>query len=218
MYFSTQPTNPPTVNPTTSPTSISPTSKPSLHPTLRPTLRPTNKPTTGSAAGWYVTGDRCTLGTSTQTLYTSATECCNKHLSWMGIEMCVSRSTGVHTNKFYADQTANVCRQDCPSDDDLPCSGSPTDLSLTFYNSLESCCAAKISWEPSCVDKSKGKEPQGTGQYYVNWTYSKCSLDCPQSSAAGCAGVASTWDTLYSTQDACCSAISWVPRASCVYA
>jgi hypothetical protein len=211
-----QPTNPPTTaSPTQAPTA-QPTNPPTtLSPTPVPTPPPTNQPITGSA-GWYVGSNKCIYGDSTENLYTSASECCTKHLGWMGIEMCVSKSTGDHTNKFYADQTAGVCRQDCSAEDELPCSGSPTDLSLTFYSSLESCCATKIPWETSCVDKSNGNEPQGTGQYYVNWTYGQCSLDCPEG-AAGCGGVASHWDTRYGTQDSCCSAISWVPKEDCVY-
>eukprot|EP00984_Skeletonema_dohrnii_P033627 scaffold30797_cov105-Skeletonema_dohrnii-CCMP3373.AAC.1 len=99
-------------------------------------------------------------GQSTQTLYTSATACCTNQLSWMSNELCVSISTGVPTNMFYADQIASVCKQDCPAGNGLPCGGSPSDLSLTLYSSLASCCTTKIPWEPSCVDKSNGNEPQ----------------------------------------------------------
>jgi hypothetical protein len=197
------------MQPTNTPTTPSPTPVPT-HP-------PTNQPIPGSA-GWYVDQDKCVLGESvTETLYPSASACCSAHLSWMSNELCVSRSTGVPTNMFYADQTASVCRQDCPAGNGLPCGGSPTDLSLTLFSSLESCCATKIPWEPSCVDKSNGDEPQGTGKYYVNWTYGKCALDCPEGSAAGCGGVANSWDAKYGTQAACCSAISWVPEPECVH-
>eukprot|EP00984_Skeletonema_dohrnii_P016481 scaffold7337_cov66-Skeletonema_dohrnii-CCMP3373.AAC.11 len=202
------PTQPPTAQPTNSPTTPSPTPV--------PTPLPTNQPIPGSA-GWYVDGDMCTLGQSTQTLYTSATACCTDQLSWMSNELCVSLSTGVPTNMFYADQIASVCKQDCPAGNGLPCGGSPSDLSLTLYSSIELCCATKIPWEPSCVDKSNGNEPQGTGKYYVNWSYGKCALDCPEGSAAGCGGVASSWDVKHDTQAACCSAISWVSDSECVY-
>jgi len=175
----------------------------------------TTTTTQATATGWYVDGDMCTLGQSTQTLYTSATACCTNQLSWMSNELCVSISTGVPTNMFYADQIASVCKQDCPAGNGLPCGGSPSDLSLTLYSSLASCCTTKIPWEPSCVDKSNGNEPQGTGKYYVNWSYGKCALDCPEGSAAGCGGVASNWDVKHDTQAACCSAISWVP--DCLY-
>lgn len=120
--------------------------------------------------------------------------------------------------KFYADQSASVCKQDCPAANGLPCGGSPPDTSLKLYSSLESCCAAKIAWEPSCVDKSNGNEPQGTGnRYYVNWGLTKCALDCPEGSADGCGGVAKSWDTTYATSASCCAAISWVDSTQCVY-
>ena len=158
------------------------------------------------------------LGDSvTETLYPSASACCDAKLSWMSNEVCESRSTGVPTMKFYADQTAGVCRQDCPAGDGLPCGGSPQDTSVRLYNSLEFCCAAKIGWEPSCVDKSNGNEPQGSGKYYVNWYLGQCALDCPEGSADGCGGVANTWDALHGTAAACCSAISWVDSSKCVY-
>ena len=157
------------------------------------------------------------LGESITELYPSASACCSAQLSWMSNELCVSISTGVHTNMFYADQTASVCRKDCQAGNGLPCGGSPTDLSLTLYNSLELCCATKVPWEPFCVDKSNGNEPQGSQKYYVNWSYGKCALDCPVGSAAGCGGVANSWDPKYDTQAACCSAISWIDRSKCVY-
>jgi hypothetical protein len=200
-FIITQPTNPPT---TPSPTPV-------------PTPPPTNQPIP-SSAGWYVKQDKCFLGESiTETLYPSASSCCEAKLSWMNREMCISRSTGLPTKKFYPDQTASVCRQDCSAENGLPCGGSPQDLSLTLFSSLESCCATKIGWDPTCVDKSNGKEPQGTGEYYVNWAYGQCALDCPAGSAAGCGGVANSWDVKYGTQAACCSAISWVPAANCLY-
>lgn len=162
--------------------------------------------------GWYVDEDKCTLGQSTtQTLHTSAGSCCSTHLSWMSSELCVSRSTGVPTLKFYADQIAGVCRQDCSQGDGLPCGGSPTDLSSTLYSSLEACCTTSISWEPGCVDKSNGVEPQGTGLYYVNWTYGKCVRDCPHGSAPGCGGVKASWDTPHANAELCCATISWEP-------
>ena len=183
------------------------------------TTTTTTTTTQASATGWYVDGDKCSLGQSTQTVYTSASACCTNQLSWMSNEMCVSRSTGVATNMFYADQVASVCRQDCPAGNGVTCGGSPTDLSLILYSSLESCCTTKIPWEPSCVDKSNGSEPQGSGQYYVNWSdgIGKCALDCPIGAADGCGGVASTWDAKHATEASCCSVISWVPQEDCVY-
>jgi hypothetical protein len=162
-------------------------------------------------------GEKCTLGQSTQTLYTSASACCSAELGFVDNELCVSLSTGVPTNKFYADQAAGVCRQDCSTENGLPCGGSPQDASLKLYNSLELCCSAKISWEPSCVDKSSGNEPQGTGKYYVNWSKVKCALDCPEDITLGCGGVADVWVAKYDTQEACTAAISWVPEGERVY-
>ena len=154
------------------------------------------------------------LGESvTETLYSSADACCSARLSWMSNVLCVSRSTGVPTRKFYADQVAGVCKQDCPTGEGLPCGGSPTDLSSTLYSSLESCCTTSISWEPACVDKSNGVEPQGTGSYYVNWTYGDCVRDCPLGSDTGCGGVKNSWDATFATPGACCSTISW--KADC---
>ncbi len=194
-----------------------PTSPPSTSsPSPAPTTSPTKQPVTGSA-GWYVDGNKCAFGEqSTETLYPSASECCDAQLRWISNELCVSLSTGVSTNKFYADQTAGVCRQDCAAGGGLPCGGSPQDTSLKLYNSLEFCCTAKISWEPSCIDKSNGNEPQGSGKYYVNWDLGKCALDCPVG-PAGCGGVANVWDATYGTEDECCSAISWIDRRTCVY-
>jgi hypothetical protein len=210
-YGTTTTTTTTTTTATTTPVTTAATT------TTTTTTATTTTTTQTTATGWYVDEDKCTSGQSTQTLYTSASACCTNQLSWMSNELCVSRSTGVPTNKFYADQTASVCRQDCPAGNGLPCGGSPTDLSLTLYSTLESCCTTKIPWEPSCVDKSNGNEPQGTGQYYVNWTYGKCALDCPEGSAAGCGGVANSWDAKYGTEAACCSAISWVPATECVH-
>ena len=222
-------TSPPSQSPTSSPTktptdqviSLSsftqPTSPPSTSsPSPVPTTPPTKQPVTGSA-GWYVDGNKCAFGEpTTETLYSSASECCGAQLRWISNELCVSLSTGVPTNKFYAYQTAGVCRQDCAVENGLPCGGSPQDTSLKLFNSLELCCVAKISWEPSCVDKSSGNEPQGSGKYYVNWDLGLCALDCPVGSA-GCGGVANVWDLTYDTADACCSAISWIDRSKCVY-
>ena len=118
--------------------------------------------------------------------------------------------------KFYADQTAGLCRQDCLTSNGMPCGGSPEDLSLTLYDSLQSCCVTKIPWEPACVDKSNGVEPQGTGKYWVNWSYGKCVRDCPSGSAPGCGGIAQSWDGIHDSLTACCNKISWVPKDQCV--
>jgi hypothetical protein len=219
------PTEAPTNQPTDAPTTASPTEPPTNQPTSSPstsspspapTTPPTKQPVTGSA-GWYADGNKCAYGEpTTETLYPSASECCDAQLRWISNELCVSLSTGVSTNKFYADQSAGVCRQDCPVENGLPCGGSPQDTSLKLFNSLEFCCTAKISWDPSCIDKSNGNEPQGSGKYYVNWGIGKCALDCPAGSA-GCGGVANVWDLTYDTADACCSAISWIDRSKCVY-
>lgn len=184
-------------------------------PTSVPTRPPTNQPISASA-GWYSDEDKCKLGQSTKTLYTSAAACCAGQISWMSSALCVSRSTGVPSMKFYADQTSSVCRQDCPKNNGLPCGGSPEDLSLTLFDSLATCCTTKISWEPTCVDKSNGVQPQGTGKYYVNWTYGKCALDCLAGSNTGCGGVAESWDAKYDTSDACCSKLSWVAADQCL--
>jgi hypothetical protein len=172
-------------------------------------LTTTTTTTTPGSSGWYLDGDKCTFGQSTGTLYTDASACCTNQLSWMSNEMCVSRSTGVPSRKFYADQVAGVCRQDCSTGEGLPCGGSPTDLSSALYSSLDSCCTTSISWEPACVDKSNGEEPQGTGLYYVNWTYGDCVRDCPVGSAPGCGGGKNSWDTTFATSVTCCSTISW---------
>ena len=177
----------------------------------------TTTTTTATPTGWYLDGEKCSFGQSTETLYASASDCCMNQLSFMDEELCVSLSTGVHTNKFYADQTNSVCRQDCDVGNGLPCGGSPTDVSLSFYTSLELCCGTKIPWEPTCVDKSRGTEPQGTGKYYVNWSFGKCALDCPEDITVGCGGVAQSWDIKYDTQEACGAAISWKPEAERFY-
>ena len=217
-----QPTPNPTALPTGQPTTLNPTALPTGQPvTPDPTPLPTGQPTLDPnpvLTGWYVDEDRCVSGVSlNESMHPSASACCSAHLSFMDNELCVSLSTGIPTNKFYADQSASVCRQDCPPGNGLPCGGSPQDTSLTLYNSLALCCASKIAWEPSCVDKSNGNEPQGTGKYYVNWSYTKCALDCPEDPALGCGGLASSWDTKYDTQEACTAVLNWVPEGERVY-
>ena len=46
-------------------------------------------------------------------LYNTALECCQKKLSWLTSDLCVSKSEQSFTNKFYVDELNSKCLKDC---------------------------------------------------------------------------------------------------------
>ncbi len=92
------------------------------------------------------------------------------------------------------------------------------DMNTKLYTTLDKCCEANVSWDKtSCVYKSQGTTAQGTGEYYVDWSISKCVTDCSPASGTSCGGIASAWQQTFTTASACFNRISWVAPADALY-
>jgi len=125
-------------------------------------------------------------------MYDSASDCCKQAYSWVNEDLCEKQSenAGQHTNLWYVDYGANVCKKDCAVVSTSPeCDGYPEEQSTKMFASASACCAAKLSWIPkeTCetasttgVDPTDSDSP-GTGAWRKNDSWSYCVLDCKES-------------------------------------
>ncbi|KAK1743061.1 putative peroxidase family protein [Skeletonema marinoi] len=125
-------------------------------------------------------------------LYDSASDCCKQAYNWVDSDLCELQSENAdqHTDLWYVDYGANVCKQDCEVDSNYPeCDGYPEEQSTKMFTSASACCAAKLSWilKETCetasitgVDPTDSDSP-GTGAWRKNDSWSYCVLDCKES-------------------------------------
>mmetsp|Transcript_8201 Transcript_8201/g.14313 ORF Transcript_8201/g.14313 Transcript_8201/m.14313 type:complete len:205 (-) Transcript_8201:518-1132(-) len=84
--------------------------------------------------------------------------CCGKYYKWAYSD-CISLSGNIPfapaTRKWYANQLADICQQDCPEEGGGSCGGfaKPWDA---LYETPTACCAEEISWivSPACEARS----------------------------------------------------------------
>ena len=63
-----------------------------------------------------------------------------------------------------------------------------------------------------CVATSTGVDPQGTANYYVDWTTRGCVKDCD--GPAPCGGLSKGWDQVYASSTECCKNL-WKDPTDC---
>lgn len=145
--------------------------------------------------------------------------CCKDRFGYVDVNLCTAMSNGSgHTNKFYPDQGAGICHQDCTGA--APCNGSPTDLSVPLYDTAEACCKSSVGWAKAEVCQQLPVATQGTNEWYVDWSKNKCVKNCDTSVGGSCGGLAESYNQLYSSASLCCSqssAMSWMEESDCIY-
>ena len=173
----------------------------------------------------------------------SVSNCCSS-ISWVQKEACEAISTGVVSEMFFLDpsdskkcvvqQAANTAGTgatvECDNSSPPVVTGSANadgvtckediDVSTKLYSTLQACCEANVSWNSAnCVHDSQGTQYQGSGEFYVDWSISKCVKDCPTSTSTGsqCGGLANSWDTKYTAATACCGRLNWIDPSKCQY-
>jgi hypothetical protein len=97
------------------------------------------------------------------------------------------------TGQYYADYANELCKN------------TPDHWGAKF-SSITLCCQTALSWVRLniCEANSAGETPTGTSEWYIDWSLEKCVQDCPVSQNSDCGGLASPWQTLYATEEACC--------------
>ncbi|KAL7451899.1 hypothetical protein ACHAWC_003663, partial [Mediolabrus comicus] len=121
----------------------------------------------------------CKTAPASSTLYATASECCQKHFSWLKEEYCVKRADPAFvtsavapggTDLWYVDYQNGVCKQDCFADGTLapaplftsstPATNGPQceyatsgGLSLGWYTTAADCCTNKLPSvdQDSCI-------------------------------------------------------------------
>ena len=156
------------------------------------------------------------------------------------------RVTLTFTNKWYANQDDEICKQDCQEDPSSPtCGGNPNGSWDHLYDTPELCCTHKLSWVPSntCVQKSLSQTVTGSRKWYVDWTMLKVSshilVDCRpcndilqvhsltfciwfcQQCVKDCENGANCGGfakntALFDDVDICCGFLFWKDRSECV--
>ena len=124
-------------------------------------------------------GVNCKTAPKSSTLYATASECCQKHFSWLKEEYCETRAASSFstsafspggTDKWYVDYQNGVCRQDCfdngatapspltttspPATNGPQCEYSDSGgLSLGWYDTATDCCKNKLPSvdQDSCI-------------------------------------------------------------------
>eukprot|EP00986_Skeletonema_menzelii_P012279 scaffold6708_cov153-Skeletonema_menzelii.AAC.5 len=198
-----------------------------------------------SVAGTTVYPDQCdgVISDSSAVFYDASVSNCCKSINWVQEETCVSISTGVVSQMFFADpsdRTKCVAHQvpgtAAGTGVTVACAGTgdvvsaPADATgvtcqkditpdTKLYSTLEKCCEANVNWDSeSCVHESRGTEAPGSLKYYVDWTLSQCVQDCTVvGSGSSCKELAKKWDVLYNDANSCCERLSWLSRSKCVY-
>ena len=186
--------------------------------------------------------DQCdgVISDSSAVFYDASVSNCCKSINWVQEETCVSISTGVVSQMFFADpsdRTKCVAHQvPGTTGSTVACAGTgdvvsvPTGASgvtcqkditpdTKLYSTLEKCCEANVNWDSeSCVHESRGTEAPGSLKYYVDWTLSQCVQDCDTvASGSSCKEKAKKWDVLYNDANSCCGRLPWLSRSKCVY-
>jgi len=182
------------------------------------------------------------ISDSSAVFYDASVENCCKSINWVQEETCVSISTGVVSEMFFADpsdrtkclahQKAGVAASGtggitCTAAGVVDNSADPAygvtcedtiTTSTKLYSTLEDCCEANVNWDKdSCIHSSKGTEATGTQKFYVDWSLSQCVQDCASAPGNSCGGLAKAWDVLYKDSSSCCNRLSWLSRSKCVY-
>jgi hypothetical protein len=153
------------------------------------------------------------------TMYDDAAACCGAHFSYINKDLCVARSMGSTSGslKFYPDQGAGKCYQDCPTTGGGLCNGPPKDLASRMYDTAEDCCTSSVGWADKATCAGASASALATDEYWINWQERKCVKNCPTSDGAECGGIAKSWNPLYSSVNSCCSqpAFNGVPKKDC---
>lgn len=150
-------------------------------------------------------------------MYDTVTACCSGGMAWINAAICEARSTGGYTNKYYADQSKQVCYMDCAISSGSPmCGGNPTDLTSMLFDTADACCKSKLQWVNSATCSQNPAALEGDTQWWVRWQGEKCVQNCPKDSGPSCGGLAETWDELYPSARACCDRLIWKGLTDCL--
>jgi len=163
------------------------------------------------------TCSRATVGSGK--LYDTETACCTASLPYIDSDLCVARTTGVPSEKWFLNDIADGgCVQDCNATAAAvpePWCGTITDIGTKMYDTASACCSKQLSW----IDSATCEEVSTTGAAaeYVpteKWYYSidnKCVQDCdtvgtPSAACVSPGGVADgNGETLFDTAALCCA-------------
>jgi hypothetical protein len=176
----------------------------------------------------------CKTAPASSTLYATASECCQKHFSWLKEDYCTTRAAPTFstsaaapggTDLWYVDYQNGVCKKDCLNTVANPqCEYSTSGgLSLGWYGSAADCCTNKL---PSVGDVCAQASAAGTAldntatnKWYVTGNYDQpCAKDCAVATGSPeCGGIkAKNGDAFYVDAATCCStAFSWVDSDLC---
>jgi len=135
---------------------------------------------------------------------------------------------------WYVDRTRSQCVMDCTDEPRRPCGG-PKPAWENNFPTMEACCAS-ISWisplecaaTASPTQKqtnvpTRDKELQGdyvdtppptlNPTVYIDWykkqSTNQCVLNCENMPGRTCGGLATQWDTRYSSVEECCATVPW---------
>lgn len=160
---------------------------------------------------------------SSAQLFDTAAACCNAKLSWMSQESCLTATTGVvdpsagvGSGEWYVDFEVFKCVRDCVQGESC---GGLKGSSAQLFDTAVACCDAELSWisQEDCLTMSGVaglSAAQGSGEWYLDFTRSKCARDCVQGES--CGGLKKFWESTHATEDACCDQLFWVERSECV--
>jgi len=152
-------------------------------------------------------------------MFDTLEKCCKDRFGYIDLDLCTAMSDDSHSFKFYPDQGAGICHQDCVGAD--PCNGTPSDLSVPTYETIEDCCKKSVGWAKASTCQRQPVATLGTDEWYVssNNPSSKCVKNCDKSQGGSCGGLAETWNPLYNSASACCgsSQMAWMEQSKCIY-
>jgi hypothetical protein len=117
--------------------------------------------------------------------------------------------------KWYADSSNSICKQDCPVGTAQQCGGTIKDASTDLYSDAATCCRNALPWidRTGCTTRSTNGEGQPTDLYW--YSQEGCREDCSGTSQPNCASAPSTVK-LYPDAETCCkNANSWLNLEWC---
>mmetsp|Transcript_25700 Transcript_25700/g.44898 ORF Transcript_25700/g.44898 Transcript_25700/m.44898 type:complete len:1663 (+) Transcript_25700:1-4989(+) len=152
---------------------------------------------------------------SWKTLFETVISCCENRLSWIATSVCEAGSTlqtATGTSKWHVDYLLEQCVQDCASPGaNATCGGVVTSANVDLYDTSDSCCTAKLGWVEGDICEASSTNTvvssSGSSGWYVDHKLHRCVQDCK--GAAPCGGLRKSWDEVFSSSSACCSAKLW---------
>ena len=153
----------------------------------------------------------CGMATADDMLSVDIATCCADSLPYITTELCESRSdiAVLYTDLWFVDGL--MCVQDCDPTAGPPC-GEVTDMSIALHDTVDLCCAEKLSFMDSdqCIAISEAGSIEGYegSSKWHGAAENKCVLDCEEGTADFCGGIVDpNSEQLFDDAASCCAGI-----------